>query len=59
MQLCKLPLANAHETTAYQWISGHNFRPQFLGHLTEKNGRVIGPLMECITDAQHAGAEDI
>lgn len=47
-----------NETTAYQWISGHNIGPQFLGHLTE-NGRVIGFLMERITDARHASAEDI
>ncbi|KAL4985107.1 alpha-galactosidase A precursor [Aspergillus falconensis] len=47
-----------NETTAYQWISGHNIGPQFLGHLTE-NGRVIGFLMEYITNARHAGAQDI
>ncbi|KAJ6131319.1 alpha-galactosidase A precursor [Penicillium sp. IBT 18751x] len=47
-----------NETTAYQWISSHNIGPQFLGHLTE-HGRVIGFLMERITGARHAGAEDI
>lgn len=47
-----------NETTAYQWISGHNIGPQFLGHLTE-NGRVIGLLMERITDARHAGTQDL
>ncbi|KAL3480767.1 alpha-galactosidase A precursor [Aspergillus californicus] len=47
-----------NETTAYQWISGHNIGPRFLGHLTE-NGRVIGFLMERITDARHAGTQDI
>ncbi|KAJ5443850.1 alpha-galactosidase A precursor [Penicillium daleae] len=46
-----------NETTAYQWISGHNIGPQFLGHLTE-NGRVIGFIMERITDARHAGTQD-
>lgn len=47
-----------NETTAYQWITGHGIGPQFLGHLTE-NGRVIGFLMEHITDARHAGAQDL
>ncbi|KAL4891355.1 alpha-galactosidase A precursor [Aspergillus ambiguus] len=47
-----------NETTAYQWISGHNIGPQFLGHLTE-NGRVIGFLMEYIPDARHAAAQDV
>ncbi|GES57890.1 alpha-galactosidase agla [Aspergillus terreus] len=36
-----------NETAAYQWISGHDIGPQFLGHLTE-NGRVIGFLIEYI-----------
>ncbi|KAJ5893172.1 alpha-galactosidase A precursor [Penicillium tannophilum] len=30
-----------NETTAYQWLSGHDIGPRFLGHLTE-NSRVIG-----------------
>ncbi|KAL4891610.1 alpha-galactosidase A precursor [Aspergillus ambiguus] len=47
-----------NETTAYQWISGYNIGPQFLGHLTE-NGRVIGFLMEHITNARHAGPQDV
>lgn len=47
-----------NETTAYRWISGHNIGPQFLGHLTE-NGRVIGLIMERITNARHAGTQDI
>ncbi|OJJ47933.1 hypothetical protein ASPZODRAFT_131545 [Penicilliopsis zonata CBS 506.65] len=47
-----------NETTAYQWISGHTIGPRFLGHLTE-NGRVIGFLMERITDTQHASPEDL
>lgn len=46
------------ETTAYQWIVGHDIGPQFLGHLTE-NGRVIGLLLERITDSRHAGAQDL
>lgn len=47
-----------NETTAYSWISGHDIGPQFLGHLTE-NGRVIGFLMEHITDARHADPQDL
>ena len=47
-----------NETTAYQWISGHDIGPEFLGHLTE-NGRVIGFLMGYIRDARHAGTQDI
>ena len=46
-----------NETTAYQWISGHDIGPRFLGHLTE-NDRVIGFLMERVTNARHAGPED-
>lgn len=46
-----------NETTAYQWIAGHDIGPRFLGHLTE-NGRVIGFLLERIRDARHAAAED-
>lgn len=48
-----------NETIAYQWISSHNIRPRFLGHLTESGGRVIGFLMERITDARHAGSQDL
>lgn len=47
-----------NETTAYQWIDGHDIGPRFLGHLTE-NGRVIGLLIERITNARHAGIQDI
>ncbi|KAJ5718498.1 alpha-galactosidase A precursor [Penicillium malachiteum] len=47
-----------NKTTAYQWISSHTIGPRFLGHLTE-NGRVIGLLMERITDARHAGTQDL
>ncbi|KAB8200108.1 hypothetical protein BDV34DRAFT_232433 [Aspergillus parasiticus] len=46
------------ETTAYQWIDGHDIGPRFLGHLTE-HGRVIGFLMEGITNARHAGLQDL
>ncbi|RHZ54869.1 uncharacterized protein CDV56_107894 [Aspergillus thermomutatus] len=47
-----------NETTAYQWIDGSSIGPRFLGHLTE-DGRVIGFLMERITDARHAGPQDL
>ncbi|RAL09395.1 alpha-galactosidase A precursor [Aspergillus homomorphus CBS 101889] len=47
-----------NETTAYQWLDGYVIGPQFLGHITE-HGRVIGFLMERITDARHAGPEDL
>jgi hypothetical protein len=53
-----------NETTAYQWISSHStttatpIAPRFLGHLTE-SGRVIGFLMERITDARHASTQDL
>jgi hypothetical protein len=38
------------ETTAYQWIDGHDIGPRFLGHLTER-GRAIGFLLEKIANA--------
>lgn len=47
-----------NETTAYQWISGHNIGPRFSGHLTE-NGRVFGFLMERVKGARHAQIQDI
>ncbi|OKL61932.1 hypothetical protein UA08_03018 [Talaromyces atroroseus] len=47
-----------NETTAYEWIDGHAIGPRFLGHLTE-HGRVIGFLVERITDARHADASDL
>lgn len=34
----------AAETTAYEWIEGHDIGPAFLGHLAEE-GRVIGFVM--------------
>ncbi|KAF2429501.1 hypothetical protein EJ08DRAFT_698221 [Tothia fuscella] len=45
------------ETTAYQWIDGHQIGPKFLGHLSEE-GRVIGFLMVYVSGAKHAGPED-
>jgi predicted Ser/Thr protein kinase len=47
-----------NETTAYEWIDGHDIGPRFLGHLTE-DGRVTGFLMEYIADARHAGPGDL
>lgn len=47
-----------NETTAYQWISGHDIGPRFLGHLTE-NGRVFGFLAERVQGARHAQIQDI
>ncbi|PLN82369.1 alpha-galactosidase A precursor [Aspergillus taichungensis] len=47
-----------NETRAYRWISGHGIGPRFLGHLTEDN-RVIGFLMEYVSDARHAGVQDV
>ncbi|KAK2845243.1 hypothetical protein FQN49_005912 [Arthroderma sp. PD_2] len=46
------------ETTAYQWIEGHDIGPRFLGHLTE-DGRVIGFIVERITGGRHAGPQDL
>ncbi|KAI9923381.1 hypothetical protein MW887_009931 [Aspergillus wentii] len=47
-----------NETVAYQWIDGHGIGPKFLGHLTE-DGRVIGFLLERITNARHACPQDL
>lgn len=47
-----------NKTTAYKWIAGHGIGPRFLGHLTE-HGRVIGVLIERITDARHASIQDL
>lgn len=47
-----------NETAAYEWIGTRDICPQFLGHLTE-DGRVIGFLMERITNVRHAGPEDL
>ncbi|KAL2867532.1 alpha-galactosidase A precursor [Aspergillus lucknowensis] len=47
-----------NETSAYQWIAGHDIGPRFLGHLAE-NSRVIGFLMEHIPNARHADARDV
>jgi predicted Ser/Thr protein kinase len=46
------------ETIAYEWIDGHEIGPRFLGHLIEDN-RVIGLLIERITNARHAGPNDL
>ncbi|KAL2167500.1 hypothetical protein VTG60DRAFT_1194 [Thermothelomyces hinnuleus] len=48
------------ETTAYQWIDGHQIGPTFLGHLTEE-GRVIGFVMERVGGGEfrHATADDL
>lgn len=47
-----------NETAAYQWINNHQIGPKFLGHLSE-DGRVIGFIMERITDCRHATPEDL
>lgn len=47
-----------NETTAYEWIHGHEIGPKFLGYLTEDD-RVIGFLMERIRGAQHASPNDL
>ncbi|KAE8378128.1 hypothetical protein BDV26DRAFT_262114 [Aspergillus bertholletiae] len=46
------------ETTAYEWINGHDIGPRFLGHLVE-DGRVIGFLMERICNARPAILDDL
>ncbi|PVI01100.1 hypothetical protein DM02DRAFT_591635 [Periconia macrospinosa] len=46
------------ETSAYQWIEGHGIGPKFLGHVSE-DGRVIGFIMEKISDCRHATPEDL
>ncbi|KAI0883943.1 alpha-galactosidase A precursor [Annulohypoxylon maeteangense] len=46
------------ETAAYEWIAGQDIGPSFLGHLTEE-GRVIGFLIEYITNFRHATLEDL
>jgi len=47
------------ETEAYEWIEGHGIRPDFLGHLVEEEGRVIGFPMERVTDFRHATPDDL
>ncbi|KAH2761566.1 hypothetical protein KXW10_000388 [Aspergillus fumigatus] len=47
-----------NETVAYEWIDGREIGPRFLGHLTEGD-RVIGFLMERVTNARHACLNDI
>lgn len=46
------------ETEAYEWISGHEIGPRFLAHLTEE-GRVIGFIVEKISDFEHATPNDV
>ncbi|KAF1842333.1 uncharacterized protein K460DRAFT_389002 [Cucurbitaria berberidis CBS 394.84] len=53
----EIPQLNA-ETSAYEWIENQQIGPGFLGHLSEE-GRVIGFIMERITDARHATPEDL
>ena len=50
--------APENECAAYQWIEGPGIGPKFLGHLIEE-GRVIGFLMEMITNARHASPDDL
>ncbi|KAG5768256.1 hypothetical protein H9Q72_004160 [Fusarium xylarioides] len=48
------------ETAAYQWISGSEIGPKFLGYLTEgKDGRVVGFVAEWVEGARAAGPADI
>ena len=46
------------ETIAYEWIDGRGIGPAFIAHLTEQ-GRIIGFLVEHITDAKHATIDDL
>ncbi|KAE8316531.1 hypothetical protein BDV41DRAFT_562153 [Aspergillus transmontanensis] len=46
------------ETTAYEWIKDYDIGPRFLGHPVE-DGRVIGFLMERISNARHAVLDDL
>lgn len=46
------------ETRAYRWIDGTGIGPGFLGHLTEE-GRVIGFLLEDLSEARHSEPKDI
>jgi predicted Ser/Thr protein kinase len=47
-----------NETRAYEWIEGKGIGPRFLGHLTE-GSRVIGFLLERVTDARYADSTDL
>lgn len=47
----------AAETTAYEWIEGHDIGPAFLGHLTEE-GRVIGFVMARVGGGGSGGEGD-
>jgi hypothetical protein len=46
------------ETSAYQRLEDSGIGPKFLGHLSEE-GRVIGFIVERITDFRHATREDL
>jgi predicted Ser/Thr protein kinase len=46
------------ETSAYQWIENQQIGPKLLGHLSEE-GRVIGFIIERITNCHHATPEDL
>jgi hypothetical protein len=46
------------ETSAYQRLEDSGIGPKFLGHLSEE-GRVIGFIIERITDFRHATPEDL
>ncbi|KAK3641220.1 hypothetical protein LTR56_011460 [Elasticomyces elasticus] len=46
------------ETAAYHWIEGEGIGPEFQGHVTE-HGRVIGFLIAKVTNARHAGPQDL
>ncbi|KAI9163462.1 hypothetical protein HJFPF1_05076 [Paramyrothecium foliicola] len=54
---CEVPQLEA-ETMAYGWIEGNEIGPVFLGHLTEE-GRVIGFLIDRVTDCRHADIGDL
>jgi hypothetical protein len=45
------------EVQAYRIIEGRNIGPRFFGHLTE-NGRIMGILVEYITNARRATVAD-
>lgn len=53
----EIPLLD-RETAVYECISGHGIGPRFLAHLSE-GGRVIGFLMEKISDFKHATLDDL
>lgn len=46
------------ETRAYEWLAGHGIGPEFLGYIAE-HGRLIGFLMEQISNFKHAQTKDL